>query len=169
MTEQEFQQIFTDVRDAIIAIVNQEVDPASTVVWNREVFDENPPTWLGRITAPDGSIHCVSVCYTGTAGVDDKEDGVALETFVPMFRIVIYRGYDFGTNDDNSSDKHLNELNGLRFRFMNDPILSLPDTVCQHTGFIDQTVLSRIDTTAVHISRIDLGVELLPISYDFPS
>lgn len=169
MTQAEFQQIFVDIRDSIVDLIVSNTDPATTRVWSRDVFDENEPTWLGRLTADDGSVHCWSVSYTGCPGLDDEQNPTATETFVPTFRIIGYRAYNFGTDADNSSDAHLDEINKLRWAFLNDPTLALDDVVESHSGFIDQTMLGKIDTKSVHISRIDLGVQMHPIDYEYPS
>ncbi|MFN6965214.1 MAG: hypothetical protein ACK4S4_15820 [Pyrinomonadaceae bacterium] len=168
MTREEFLQIFEDIRHAIRDKIAANV-PAGTRVFGREVFDDNESVWLGRLADDNGDTHCWSVSYAGCPALDDPEVAAATEVFRPTYRIIGYRGFDFGVDADNSSDKHEREVNTLRWEFMNDPRLGLDEYVNRHSGFIDQTVLARIDTRPVHITRVEIGVELLPIPYDFPA
>jgi hypothetical protein len=165
MTLSEFQDLFKNIRTEIIDLIKANVTLASTAVYGREVVDGDESTWYGRLTAPNGSTHCWTVSYAGCPGLDDEKNPTATETFMPMFRIVGYRGYSFGTDAANSSDQHMDEVNKIRWAFMNNATLTLPDYVESHSGFIDQTVLGKIDTKPIHISKIDLGVQLHPIPY----
>lgn len=167
MTLADFQQLFKDIREAIVDVVESSVDVNKTKILARDAYHDDDTIWLGRITAPDDSIHCWSIFYTGCAGLDDPQNPVATETFVPMFRLIGYYGYDFGTDAANSTDKFQDELQALRWNFMNNATLGMGTPVNFHTGFKDQTVLGKISDRRIHIARVDMGVELTPIPYTY--
>lgn len=167
MTLPEFQTLFTNIHKAITDLVKANVDVSKVKVIGRDCFDEDEAEWVGRIMGNDGTIRCWSVFPTSTAGLDDENTPTATETFIPMFGLIGYHYYDFGTDSSNSNKSFQDELNKLRWAFMNNQALGLPDYVESHSGFINRTTLGKIDTTTVHIARVDLGVQLHPIAYTY--
>ncbi len=167
MTLAEFQQLFLDIQTALTNLVSANVDTGVVKVIGRDVFDEDEAEWMGRLVGPTGLVRCWSIYSTGCAGLEDERNPVSTETFVPTYNLIGYHYYDFGTTASNSAKSFQNELNKLRWAFMQDQSLGLPSYVESHTGFINRLVLGRIDSKPVHIARVELGVRLHPIAYEY--
>jgi hypothetical protein len=164
MTSTEFQDIFTGIQAAIVDLIKSVV-PEETRVYSRDVFDENESVWIGRLKdkSPDKPrVHCWTVTYVGNT--DEEEEAISAATFYPTFKIEGFHYYEFGTNDDNSSKRFTDEINAIRFAFMNNLTLG-QDWVAEHKGFKEQLILAKLDNQSVHMSRTLLKVQLEPLPF----
>lgn len=164
MTESEFQEIFANLHQAIVNKIKSVV-PAETKVLGRDVSDvNNEKIWIGRLKDANGKIHCWTVSYQGCDSSGDT--AIAANVFTPVFNIIGYHYYEFGTEADNSTVNFAAEINALRYAFMNELTLG-QEWVCEHKGFHDQTSVLYMDGQQVHFSKVRLKVQLEPLPYEY--
>lgn len=164
MTPQDFASVFQEIEQNVVDLIKDVVPPETKVI-GRSTFSDAENVWLGRIKDSNGQIHCYSVQYVGT---DESDDSVAVATavFTAKFQIIAFMEYSFGTDADNSSRRFADELHALRFVFLNNQRLN-SDWVCSHSGFSERLYLTKLDGRDVHLAKIDLKVQLEPLSYEY--
>lgn len=162
MTESEFQEIFTELHAAIAALIAAEAPDAR--ISTREAYDADEETWIGRLKNSAGEVHCYVIAFTGVSEI--TEGAVADKILEVGFRIVAYRKYDFGTDASNSTRNFTDEINAIRFAFLNDRDLG-QTWVEDHSDFKEQQFLNEISTIPVHVARADMKFYLANIPYTF--